>query len=116
MNHKHLPMGTETSPLYAYDLLSAVNSARQNQHKGWYHLRGDNTHLYEVWPGGRNIAWPLDVLRRRRERQQVLHADHKCKHVWETHTDTFLCAAGSHIDQWVQCIKCGQVREDRIRQ
>jgi hypothetical protein len=113
MNHEHLPMGrTEREPVTSYDLASAVNHAKKNERKMWFRLRGDQNHLYEVWPGGRNIAWPIDILERRRKRQEPLPIDHKCKHVWETHTDTFLCAAGSHVEQWKQCLKCGQVRDD----
>src|SRR5579863_8170971 len=113
MNHKHLPLGrNENEPIVLYDLLAAVRSAQSHQRKIWARLRGDTTHLYEVWPGGPNIAWPLEILERRRARQVPLPADYKCKHVWESHRDTFPCAAGLYCEKWLQCLRCGQVRED----
>ncbi len=102
MKHEHLPRGTENEPIPVYDLLSAVKSAHAQQQKLWFRLRGDSEHLYEVWPGGRNIAWPRAILDRRRERQAPLPADYKCRHAWD------------YSGPWVQCFRCGQVREDRI--
>lgn len=115
MNHEHLPMGrTESEPVSTDGLSSALLHCQNMGRKIWFRFRGDTNHLYEVWPGGRNIAWPHVILDRRRERQAPLHADHKCKHVWESHRDTLLCAAGLHCDEWKQCLKCGQIREDFI--
>jgi hypothetical protein len=96
------PLGRDwMRPYRLFDLLVAIEVARQNEHKIWAKLRGDDNHVYEVWPGGRNVAWPVDMLEKRRQRQAPLHADHKCKHVWEARPDGFK-----------QCFQCGQVRAD----
>ena len=36
--------------------------------------------------------------------------DHKCRHAWETHTDSDPVAAGLHVEQFQQCLKCGEIR------
>lgn len=111
MKHEHLPTGDRWSEsLYAYDILSAVRNARDRGRKTWFRLRGDDAYRYEVYPGGRNIAWPIEMLRKRDERQAPLAAGHRCRHMWETHTSSEPTAAGMHIEQYRQCFKCGEIR------
>lgn len=111
MMRKPLSTGkTDRDPLAAFDLLSAARMAHDRHEKLWFRLRGDSSHLYEIWPGGRNVAWPLALLKRRRERQEPLAAEYKCKHVWETHTDSEPTAAGMHVESFRQCFKCGEIR------
>jgi hypothetical protein len=104
---------TWQEPISTYDLASALTYAQRERGKFWFRLRGDTKHLYEVYMGGRNIAWPLEMLEARRRKQGPLHADHRCKHVWERHTDSDPVAAGVHIEEWRQCLKCGEIRDPK---
>jgi hypothetical protein len=66
------PLGRDFQhPYRLFDLLVAVNVARQNEQKIWAKLRGDELHVYEVWPGGRNVCWPEEALERRRKRAEI---------------------------------------------
>jgi hypothetical protein len=69
------PIGSRENPAYSYDLLSAVALAKSFDHKIWVKLRGDYETLYEVWPGGRNIAWPKGMLRERDRRRETKKAE-----------------------------------------
>jgi hypothetical protein len=62
------PIGSRENPAKVYDLLSALKAAKQMERKIWAKLRGETGHLYEVWPGGRNICWPLETLYTREAR------------------------------------------------
>lgn len=114
MNHKHLPRGTERDPFSLTDLSQAKRVAHQKGTVIWARLNGAPDHLVEVYPGGRCTAYPMEILRRRWERQEPLEEGHKCKHSWETHIDSDPTAAGLIVDSFRQCIKCGQIREDRL--
>lgn len=112
MRHKHLPSGKTWEEAFRVpDGDTAKRTARMRGEKLWFRISSSQNHVFEIWPGGRSIAWPLEILQKRRERQGPLHADHRCKHAWETHTDSEPTAAGVHIEQWRQCLKCGQIRE-----
>lgn len=102
MRHEHLPSGhTWEEALSVYDLASALRVAKERERMLWFRLRDDSGHRYEVYPGGRNIAYPIEMLERRRERQGPLREDHKCRHAWE--------AAG----QFKQCFKCGEIKPEQ---
>ena len=68
------PIGSRENPASVFDLLSALNFAKKYERKIWAKVRGETDHLYEVWPGGRNICWPLDMLRARERRQEMQKA------------------------------------------
>lgn len=108
-----LPSGkTWEDPFRVNDKETATRTSRMLGEKLWFRILSHQDHLFEIWPGGRTVAWPISMLEKRRERQSSLHMDHKCKHAWETHTDSDPTAAGMHVTQYKQCIKCGQIRED----
>jgi hypothetical protein len=103
------------APMVFESLELAKSAAKRLDKKIWCRIQGAPNYRVEIYPGGRSIAWPLDGLERRRERQAPLEEGHHCKHVWDVHTDSDPCAAGMHIESYVQCLRCGQIREDRIK-
>ena len=66
------PLGRDWQhPYRLSDVIVAVNVARQQEQKIWARLRGDDEHVYEVWPGGRNVKWPRTTLEKRHERDLI---------------------------------------------
>ena len=64
----------------------------------------------------RSIEEARKVYRTAREVfASYLSESHKCKHEWETHTSSEPVAAGVHVERYVQCFRCGEIREDKQR-
>jgi len=57
------PIGSRECPANCQTLLEAVCLAKTMEHKIWARLDGETNMLYEVYPGGRNIRWPIETLR-----------------------------------------------------
>ncbi len=116
MNREDLPMGCSWDESMPFSSLNkAQAAARMCDRKLWCRIDGAPNHRIEVYPGGRSIAWPMDGLKRRHERMIPLEEGHRCKHAWETHTDSEPCAACVRLERYRQCLKCGQIREDDFR-
>lgn len=63
------PLGRDWQhPYRLADVLVAVAVARQQEQKIWAKLHGNQAYTYEVWPGGRNVAWKDVILQRRHDR------------------------------------------------
>lgn len=114
MNHHHLPQGTADDPFRLDNIPQAVRTAHWFDRKIWCRIIGDDSHLYEVFPGGRNIAYPREMIERRRKLQEPLAEGYRCRHDWATHQDSDPTAAGVIIEEWRQCTKCGQIREPAL--
>ena len=66
------PLGRDwRHPYRLVDILVAVAVARQQEQKVWVKLRGHEAYTYEVWPGGRNVAWQDVTLERRQKRAEI---------------------------------------------
>jgi hypothetical protein len=68
------PLGRDWQhPYILPDLARAILVARQDQQKIWAKMIGwdRETHTYEVWPGGRGVRWPDEMLERRRKRAEI---------------------------------------------
>jgi hypothetical protein len=66
------PLGRDWQhPYRLSDSIVAVSVARQNEQKIWARLSGDDGHVYEVFPGGRIVKWPLTVIERRHRRDEM---------------------------------------------
>ena len=66
MNHNHLPSGKQWDDSLHFDTLqSALNCAKYRREKIWCRISGNVDHLFECYPGGRNIAWPIKMLEMR---------------------------------------------------
>lgn len=68
------PLGSEDNPMRLYDLISGLRVAKERDRKIWASLRGDEQNIYEIWPGGRTVAWPKAILEKRRKRQAIIHS------------------------------------------
>ena len=69
------PLGSEDNPMRLYDLISGRRVAKERDRKIWAHLRGDENNVYEIWPGGSTVAWPKDILVKRRKRQETMKSN-----------------------------------------
>jgi hypothetical protein len=114
MNHHHSPTGrTWEDPFDVGDTETALRTCRMRDGKFWFHIHGYPDYLFEIWPGGRKIAWPKEMLEIRRRRQMPLEQGHKCRHAFEDRHASEPTAAGLVTDEWRQCIKCGEIREPK---
>ena len=63
------PLGRDWQhPYRVRSVIIAVAVARQEDQKIWAKLHGHEAYTYEVWPGGRNVAWQDVTLQRWKSR------------------------------------------------
>ena len=73
------PLGRDWQhPYILPDLARAILVARRDEQKIWCKFIGESrqAYTYEVWPGGRNVAWQDVTLELRRRRAEIQPA--KC--------------------------------------
>lgn len=69
------PLGRDWQhPYRLSDTIVAVSVARQQEQKIWVHLDGEESKVFEVWPGGRIVNWPIEMLEKRHRKAEITPA------------------------------------------
>jgi hypothetical protein len=69
------PLGRDWQhPYRLADTIVAVAVARQQEQKIWASISGDQDSVYEIWPGGRNVKWPVKILEKRHSKSMITPA------------------------------------------